>query len=72
MTDMSTTAAIASRRSNLHGRSILTLRIGASLAAVSAALGDAFKMAYVEPCTRHGGRPQALPDDDLGGRDPTW
>ena len=72
MTDMSTTAAIASRRSNLQGRSIPTLKIGASLAAISAALGDAFKMAYVEPYTSHGRRPEVLPDDDLDGRDPTW
>lgn len=68
MTDMSTTAPIANRRSNLQGLSIPTLKIGASLAALSAVLGDAFKMAYAEPFTSHDRRQQVLPD----GRDPTW
>lgn len=72
MTDISTSAPISSRRSNFQRPSILARRIAASLAAISAVLGDAFKMAYVEPYTSHGRRQQALPDDDLEGRDPTW
>jgi len=72
MTDMSTSAPITSRCSALQGTSLPTLRIAASLAAMSAALGDAFKMTYAEPYTSHGRRPQVLPDDDLEGRDPTW
>ncbi len=72
MTDISKSAPITNRRSNLQQLSIPTLRIAVSLAAISALLGDAFKMAYVDPYTSHRRRPQALPDDDLEGRDPTW
>ena len=71
MTDISTNAPTTNRRSNVQGRSIPTLGIAASLAAMFAVLGDALKMAYVEPYTSHR-RPQVLPDDDPEGRDPTW
>ena len=72
MTDISTTAPITIRRLNLPRLSFPRLGIGASLAAISGLLGDAFKMAYVDPYTSHGRRPQVVPDDDLEGRDPTW
>lgn len=65
--------AIASiRRFHLQRPSIATLKVGASLAAMSGLLGDAFKMAYVDPYDSHGRRPQVVSDDDLEGRDPTW
>ena len=72
MTDISTTAPITARRLNLPRPSFPRLGIGASLAAISGLLGDAFKMAYVDPYTSHGRQPQVAPDDDLEGRDPTW
>ena len=64
MTDISISAPITNGRSNLQQLSIPTFRIVAPLAAISALLGDAFKMAYVEPYTSHGRRTQVLPDDD--------
>ncbi|WP_137931365.1 hypothetical protein [Mesorhizobium comanense] len=72
MTDMPTSAPITSRHSNLQRLSVPVHRIAASLIAMSAVLGAALKMAYVEPYTGQGRRPRALPDDDLEGRDPTW
>ena len=72
MSEVSTTAPIAIRRSDLKRLNIPTLRIGASFVAISVLLGDAFKMAYVDPFTSHRRRPPAVPDDDLEGRDPSW
>jgi hypothetical protein len=72
MTDISTIAENALRRLDLRRPKIPTLGIGASLAAIPRLLGDAFKMAYVDPYTNHGRRPQIVPDDDLKGRDPSW
>jgi hypothetical protein len=72
MTDISTMAPIAIRRSNLQRPNIPMLRIGASLTAISVLLGDAFNMAYVDPYTSRGRQPQIVPDDDPEGRDPTW
>lgn len=72
MTDISTDAPVAVCRSNLQRLNIPRLGIGASLAAISGLLGDAFKMAYVAPYSNHGRRPQVVSDDDLEGRDPSW
>ena len=72
MTDISTTAPITVRRLNLPRLSFPRLGIGASLAAISGLVGDAFNMAYVDPYTSLRRRPQVVPDDDLEGRDPTW
>ena len=72
MTDISTIAPIAIRRLSLPRLSFPRLGIGASLAAISGLVGDAFKMAYVDPYTSLGRQPQVVPDDDLEGRDPTW
>jgi hypothetical protein len=72
MTEISTTVPTTIRRLNLPRPNIPMLRIGASLTAISVLLGDALKMAYVDPYTSHGRRPQVVPDDDLEGRDPTW
>ena len=42
------------------------------LAAILCALGDAFKMAYLDPYTNAGRPPEVVPDEDLEGRDPNW
>ena len=72
MIDISTVAPIAVRRSSLRRLNIPAIRIGAPLFAISVLLGDAFKMAYVDPFISDRRRPQVVPDDDLEGRDPTW
>ena len=72
MTDISTTAPITIRRLNLPRLSFPRLGIGASLAAISGLVGDALKMAYVDPYTNLRRQPRVVPDDDLEGRDPTW
>lgn len=72
MTDVPAVAPKTVRRSVLRPPKIPTLRIGMSLAAMSALLGGAFKMAYVDPYAVHHRRPPAAPDDDLEGRDPDW
>ena len=71
MPDTSTTAQITIRRLKLPRPSFPWLAIGATLAAICGAMGNAFKMAYVDPYTSHGRQP-AVPDDDLEGRDPNW
>ena len=72
MTDMSTTAPITIRRFKLPRPSFTRLEIGASLAAISGLVGDAFNMAYVDSYTSLRRQPQVIPDDDLEGRDPSW
>ena len=72
MTDISTAAPITIRRLNLSRLSFAWLNFGASLAAISGLVADAFNMAYVAPNTSLRRQPQVVPDDDLEGRDPTW
>ena len=72
MTDISTTAPITGRRLGLSRLSFPRLAIGASLNAISGLMGDALKMAYVDPYTSRRREPQIVPDDDLEGRDPSW
>jgi hypothetical protein len=72
MTDISGVAPTADRRSNWQRLNIPALRIGASFFAISVLFGAAFKMTYVDPYTSLRRRPQVVPDDDLGGRDPSW
>ncbi|MFI0845958.1 hypothetical protein [Mesorhizobium sp. IMUNJ 23232] len=71
MTDMSTTTPTTIRRLTLPRPSFPWLAIGATLAAICGVMGNAFKMAYVDPYASHGRQP-VVPDDDLEGRDPTW
>jgi len=71
MTDVPAVAPRTIRPSSLPRPTIPMRRIGASLAAISALLGGAFKMAYVDPYSRSR-RSQVVPDDDLDGRDPSW
>ncbi|RUX77265.1 hypothetical protein EN925_20040 [Mesorhizobium sp. M7A.F.Ca.US.006.04.2.1] len=70
MTDMPT--PITTRRLNLSKPSFAWLQIGASLAAMSGFVGDALKMAFVDPYTSLRRQPEVVPEDDLEGRDPTW
>lgn len=72
MTDISKPAPIASSRSSPRRLSIPRLGIGTSLAAMFTLLGDAIKMAYVEPYTVHRRRPRGVQDEDLDVRDPGW
>lgn len=67
MTDISTDVAIAVRSSEARRPSF---GIGAQSAALFALLGDALKMAYVDPYASR--RPEVTPDEGLGGRDPRW
>jgi len=71
MTDTSAIAPIDARQSNLQ-RTKSDPKLGTSLAAMFALLGDAFSMAYVHPYTGRGRRPQVDPDEDFEGRDSSW
>jgi len=70
MTDAVTPRIV--RNSGLPRPNFPVLRIAASLAAISALVGDAFKMAYVDAYTPRPRRPHAVREDDLDGRDPDW
>jgi hypothetical protein len=72
MTDIFTIVPITIRSPNLPRLGFPRLGIGASLAAISGLLGDAFNLAYVDPYTSLRRQPQVVPDDDLEGRDPNW
>ncbi len=72
MTDILTTGPTAVRRLKLPRPSFPRLAIGASLVAISGLVGDALKMAYVDPYASLGRQSRAVPGDDLEGRDPTW
>lgn len=71
MADILTTPTTG-RRSKLPRLRFPRLAIFATLNAISGLVGDALKMAYVAPYARPGRQSQALPEDDLEGRDPTW
>lgn len=72
MTDIRTIARIAIRRLKLPRPSLPKLAIRASLCAISGLVGDAFKMAYVDPYTSRRRQSEVAPDDDPEGRDPRW
>ena len=72
MTDISTSPRSPSDALACQRLSFPRLAIGASLAAISGLMGDALKMAYVDPYTSRRRQPQVVPDDDLEGRDPSW
>ncbi len=66
--------AIAPPTSSTTGRCLPRPRfpkLAASLKALPGLIGDAFRMAYVDPYASRR-RPRAAPDDALGGRDPGW
>ncbi|RUW72571.1 MULTISPECIES: hypothetical protein [unclassified Mesorhizobium] len=72
MAEISTTTPITIRRLSLPRPDFPRLAIGALLAAMSNLVGDALNMAYVAPYSSRVGRPRAVPDNDLEGRDPNW
>lgn len=72
MTDISTTLATNSQCADLPQQRRPRLTIGASLGAIFGLMGDAHRMAYLDPFTGRGGQPHIVPDDALEGRDPTW
>ncbi|AZO33238.1 hypothetical protein EOA27_26070 [Mesorhizobium sp. M2A.F.Ca.ET.037.01.1.1] len=72
MADILTTAPITGRPLKLPRRSFARLAIGASLNGISRLVGDALKMAYVDPYASLARQPQVAPDDELEGRDPSW
>ena len=69
MTDIATDAPIV-RRVNLPR--LRFAKIVASLVAISGLVGDAFRMAHVDPYINLRRQPNVVPDDALDGRDPTW
>jgi hypothetical protein len=72
MTHIPAAAPIIIRRLNLSRLSFAWPKIGASLAAISSLVADAFIMAHVTPYASLHRQPPVVPDDDLDGRDPTW
>jgi len=72
MADISTTALINIRRLKLPRLGFPRLAIGATLNAICGVMGDAFKMAYLDPYTGLRRQPPIVPDEDLEGRDPNW
>lgn len=72
MTGVSTIAPIAIRRVDLPRRSFPWPAVGASISTMSALMGDALRMAYVDPYASLSRQLPAILDDGLKGRDPTW
>ncbi len=72
MTDISTIAATFIRRADATPQAVPRLPIAASFWAKFGLVGDAYRMAYVDPYTSLRRQPQIIPDDDLKGRDPSW
>jgi len=70
MADITAHQLIASRRRTLL--SLLELRIGALLFAMSKACGLAFEMAFVAPFETIKGQSPAADQNELEGRDPNW
>ncbi|MDG4880138.1 hypothetical protein [Mesorhizobium sp. WSM4884] len=72
MADIPITAPTAGRRLNLLRLGFPRLAIGASLSAMTSLMGDALKLAYVDPYVSVRREAPAAPDDNLEGRDPAW
>jgi len=75
MTDISTDpqvhfGSIVIRSTVVARRSLRGSR--ALLIAMACLVGDAFRMAYVDPLVSHDRQPKIAPDKDFEGRDPTW
>lgn len=71
VTDSAPIVPIPLRRSGSQPLNVSGFGVGAALAAIPRLLGDAFKMAYVDPYAGRRG-PRVLPDDAPEGRDPDW
>lgn len=72
MTHLIETAPFAIRHFRLPRARLPTLGIGATIAAVSTSITQAYCMAYVEPLKMHRRPPALHSDSDLEGRDPNW
>jgi hypothetical protein len=72
MTDISTTTATNIRQVDLPQQGRPRRTVGASLGAFFGLIGDAYKMAYVDPYTGLRRQLQTIPDDEIAGRDPSW
>lgn len=72
MENISSIAAPDVGRVELPGPRFLWLSTSGSLSRVFGLIGDAHRMAFVDPYTSPRPQPQILPDDDLEGRDPAW
>lgn len=70
MTDIPATTPVSFRRFSLPKFSVSWRATAASIAAIPAAIGDAFNMVYVDPYGAPSRR--VIPDEDLDGRDPDW
>jgi len=71
MTDL-TSAPLTIRCPFLPQINFPRLRIGATIASMSAGIRQAFCMAYVEPYKPLQRQPVIFVDFDLDGRDPNW
>lgn len=71
MVHISATTPISIRRLTLPWLGSPWLAIGASLNAMPLLIGNALRMAYVDPYTSLRGQSEIV-DDDLEGRDPNW
>ena len=72
MTDLITTAPIANCFPSLPHTSFPKLGVGAALAAIARAVGQAFTLAYVDPFTGPRLHDPTKSDEHPGGRDPRW
>jgi hypothetical protein len=72
MTDLIASAPPTIRHPHLPRLTFPKLGIGATIAAVSISIRQAFCMAYVEPYKTPQCQPVIFMDFDLGGRDPNW
>jgi hypothetical protein len=72
MTDIATIAAATIRRLKLPRPNSPGLSFSASLSAMFGAMGEAHRMALVDPYTGLRRQQQFIPDDDLKGRNPNW
>lgn len=80
MTDMTTSAPVHETRAARPGFAALVrprrekraLGFGKGFVAALAAYGRALESAYVAPFSKATGKPMAMADEDLKGRDPNW
>jgi hypothetical protein len=72
MTNLISTASIAFPRYGLPHLKLPKLGVGAAIATLARAIGQALEMAYVTPYQTTRRPPSAAIDADLQGRDPNW
>jgi hypothetical protein len=72
MTDLINSAPLAIRHLRLPHLRFPKLGLGATIAAVSTSIAQAYSMAYAEPFKTRERQPQTSSEVDLEGRDPNW